>query len=587
MPHQDDPQTALAALQALTSEAQLAALLGTSPQRLRYHLFIRRSPYRQFEIPKKTGGQRIILAPPLPILLWQKKLSQLLTDAYVRKKGAYGFCIGGGVVQGAKRHLRSSVVLNLDLKDFFDAIHFGRVRGVFEAKPFEIPRPIATILAQICCWKKALPQGAPTSPILSNYVCRSLDTSLARLAQKHHCQYTRYADDISFSTRRHQLPSGILAARVGGDAELGKELACILEAARFEVNQKKVWVRTARERQTVTGLVVNTKLNVRKDYRRNIRSALHVWEKSGFYAAEQWFAEHGGAEWDGISDVPPLLEHLRGKISFLAHVRGKDDPLMTEFAIRLVKLCIGDGLPWKPVVLYGRSALTPALLSHAVWVVTAHHNTEDLSLWTGSAFTMEGGGIVTNQHVTEDWTGVFGGEPNSELGRKRSFLGAIRERVSRLLKLKDRAERAKPVEQEVRLRVRRAANLSIEYDVTGVVCASHRNYDLARLDCDAERYAVLRAAVDEPLSGEEVLLAGFPNWKHAGESCRVERGSVSHLRRISGVSWIEISPRIRPGNSGGPVLGSAGTVIGIASKDESGTPVPNAAVSVTHLKQIP
>ncbi|MFM7372884.1 MAG: reverse transcriptase domain-containing protein, partial [Sphaerospermopsis kisseleviana] len=104
------------------------------------------------------------------------------------------------MVTNAKNHCNKKFVLNLDIKDFFPTITQQRIRGVMMSPPYNLPSQIATTISHICCYEGKLPQGAPTSPIISNIVCAKLDSELRLLAKQNKCFYTRYADDITFST---------------------------------------------------------------------------------------------------------------------------------------------------------------------------------------------------------------------------------------------------------------------------------------------------------------------------------------------------------------------------------------------------
>jgi RNA-directed DNA polymerase len=170
---------------SMASIDDLAAFLGTSPKQLSFLLYSRRRPiYRTFKILKASGSYRQISSPPLKIRLFQKLILRCMTAMYTRKVPVHGFVSHRSVATNAKNHIGSKSILNIDILNFFPSIHFGRVRGVFQSYPFSFSASIASVLAQICCFENILPQGAPTSPIISNLVCRKLDHDLFSFAQK-------------------------------------------------------------------------------------------------------------------------------------------------------------------------------------------------------------------------------------------------------------------------------------------------------------------------------------------------------------------------------------------------------------------
>lgn len=245
--------------------------------------------------------------------------------------------------------MRREWVLNLDLKNFFPSITFPRVIGLFKKKPYEIPSPAATVLAQICCFEDKLPQGAPTSPIVSNMICAKLDNELYRLARKYKCRYTRYADDISFSTYNYDFPSALAKINSSGQVELGDELTCIIHENWFEVNPDKVRLRRRNLRQEVTGLTVNDfadsgRPNVRRQYVRQIRAMLHAWERNGLEDAEiEYFKRHDKKHRAPFKDPPSLEQVIGGKIGFLGMVIGKDNSVYLRYhrqfkRLRLLKM---------------------------------------------------------------------------------------------------------------------------------------------------------------------------------------------------------------------------------------------------------
>jgi RNA-directed DNA polymerase len=215
----------------------LARLLGFTPSGLSYVLYKVPSPskYKSFDIAKRSGGKRRIKAPQPVLALLQRRLANLLYDCLdelqkavpARRSLAHGFDRKRDIITNASLHKRRRYVLNLDLEDFFPSINFGRVRGFFlKDKHFAVHPKVATIIAQIACDENELPQGSPCSPVISNLVGHLLDARLARLAKAYKCTYSRYVDDITFSTSRKDFPPELAVPVSGSKSEwqLGNEL---------------------------------------------------------------------------------------------------------------------------------------------------------------------------------------------------------------------------------------------------------------------------------------------------------------------------------------------------------------------------
>jgi len=268
--------------------------------------------------------------------LIQSQINNILQDVYRPRQAAFGFIRNRDIRKNAQRHTSNRWVFNIDLEDFFPSINFGRVRGLFINKPYELPRSVATIIAQICSHNDELPQGAPTSPVLSNMICRRLDYELTSLAIKHHCTYSRYADDITFSSNRPLFPAAIGVAKFGengGTTIPGDELIAAITRNGFRINERKTRLQRSGRRQTVTGLVVNRKVNVPRSFIRDLRGMLHAWEKYGLAAAQDAFETkyfNGGLR-APFMKVPRLIDHIGGRISYIGFIRGKGDALYIRF----------------------------------------------------------------------------------------------------------------------------------------------------------------------------------------------------------------------------------------------------------------
>lgn len=144
---------------ALKTPRDVADLLEVSYGRLTYHIYKvpREDKYRTFEVPKKSGDVRRISAPVTAIKILQRKLNQVLHEVYTVKPSVHGFVRKKNILSNARAHQNSRYILNIDLKDFFPSINYGRVRGMFMGKPYNLPEKTATVLAQICCFENEIP----------------------------------------------------------------------------------------------------------------------------------------------------------------------------------------------------------------------------------------------------------------------------------------------------------------------------------------------------------------------------------------------------------------------------------------------
>lgn len=282
--------------------------------------------YKQFVIPKKSGGKRTITAPQRGCFrLMLSALNELFKALYTPSVYAMGFTEGRSIVTNADVHKNQNYVFNIDLKDFFPSIRQPRVWKRLQLPPFNFPRAVANIIAGLCAMqvKKedgtfdyVLPQGAPTSPIITNMVCDKLDRRLAGLAKRFGLRYTRYADDITFSSPHYvYIPEG----------EFRKELKRIITDQGFTINDKKTRLQKRTMRQEVTGIIVSSKLNVSQAYVREIRDLLYIWQRYGYVDAVKAFLPRYKAEKRSKRGNPDLLNVLSGKLLYLKMVKGADD----------------------------------------------------------------------------------------------------------------------------------------------------------------------------------------------------------------------------------------------------------------------
>jgi RNA-directed DNA polymerase len=331
--------------------------------------------YKDFTIKKKSGGVRTIHAPKKGLKAIQRCLNIVLQCVFEPHKAANGFVAGKSIVDNAKSHVGNFYVYNIDLKDFFPSIDQARVWKCLQLPPFnltdeamsshsaEIQRRIkpksnrklsehldnlvseeeviyklkrkrlqlANMIAALCCTKmevnrtingevqavkrNVLPQGAPTSPILTNIVCQRLDHLLTGAARRFGCKYTRYADDITFSSLHN-----IYQDKEAFITELNR----IVAEQGFQIKTSKTRLQKSGYRQEVTGLLVNEKVNVKRRYIKELRKWLYLWERYGYEKAYGLFLNDYTKDRDYVKgSLPNMIKVLDGKLNFLRMVLGE------------------------------------------------------------------------------------------------------------------------------------------------------------------------------------------------------------------------------------------------------------------------
>lgn len=323
---------------SLTTPQDIADLLEIDLKRLFYHIYIvpKSVRYTQFDIPKRRGGLRTISTPSTALKIIQRKLNEILLQVYEPKLSVHSFLLNRSILSNAKVHVGRRNILNIDLEDFFPSVNFGRVRGLFMGVPYKLNPTVATVIAQICCFSNQLPQGAPTSPIVTNMICAKMDSQLIQLAKSNRCDYTRYADDITFSTNLREIPSDLAILNNLGQLEIGTELNNIIEQNGFKINTQKTRLAKKNLRQEVTGITINKFPNVRRKYIRQLRAMLHAWEKYGYDAAQEEFYNNYDKKHRSPFKQNPLFKQIvKGKLEFLGMVRGKTDRIYLNLCNQL------------------------------------------------------------------------------------------------------------------------------------------------------------------------------------------------------------------------------------------------------------
>ena len=303
------------------SHEAIAQAMGVSVKGLRFLAFSRKkSHYIRFQIPKKTGGNRKISAPTHLLKKTQKWILENILEKIQLHDAAHGFRLKHSIVTNAEHHVGKEVIINIDLKDFFSSISYIRVKGLF--KSFGYSETASTIFGLICTepkikeielngktelllsWtKRYLPQGAPTSPAITNILCHRLDRRLYSMAKQYGFDYTRYADDLTFSASGESLRNIF---------NIFQNTRFIVEQEDFEINEQKTRVIRRYQQQEVTGIVVNEKLNVSREKLKNFRAVLYQIEKDGLEGHKWGQSEDIIASIEGFANFVLMVNPEKG-----------------------------------------------------------------------------------------------------------------------------------------------------------------------------------------------------------------------------------------------------------------------------------
>lgn len=392
-------------LKDASSLEDLAAILGYKPSGLAYIVY-KLPParkYTKFTIPKSRGNEREIYAPIKPLKMLQRRLANVLYACRHeidlesgRRPLSHGFRQNLSIISNARLHKRRRYVLNLDLLDFFPTFNFGRVRGFFiHNNSFKLNERVATIIAQIACFENILPQGSPCSPIISDLIAHLLDVRLAQLAKQNQLTYSRYADDLTFSTSQRVFPSSIATPIAEGSPiwTPGNHLASTIQNAGFIINPAKTRMQFRMSRQLVTGLTVNAKVNIRPEYYRYARAMCHtLFETGAYYHPATAQGDEGAVEGAKPERIRSLWS-LEGMLSHIHHVKNtideRDEPdkrrsptAARRLYARFLKYRYFVRLERPIIVCEGKT--DNIYLKYAIRKLTAFH--PKLGSWKGDTF---------------------------------------------------------------------------------------------------------------------------------------------------------------------------------------------------------
>lgn len=285
--------------------------------------------YRKTRIPKHSGGTRTLYVPSLQLRWTQRRILHGILSAFPASPYATAYRPGVTLRDNASPHQGKKYLLKLDFQDFFDSIRFDQVyTAVFNTRRF--PRQIGTILTTLCCHRDALPQGAPTSPALSNLVMRHFDDRLGEWCRRHDITYTRYCDDLTFSA--DVLLYGAYC-----------KVLSLLEGTGLTLNERKTcWCSPANAKR-VTGLSVGERITVPTAYKRALRQEVYYLLR---YGAVDAVLRGGHTEFsdNGRVQTQSYCRHLLGRVEYVLQIQ----PELTAFQRYRDQLReLVDCLPWE------------------------------------------------------------------------------------------------------------------------------------------------------------------------------------------------------------------------------------------------
>lgn len=291
----------------------LAMLIGIDKHQLFVFINNSESAYRSFSIPKRSGGSREILSPYPMLAYCQRWILDNILNSVPLHKRTFAFRQNYSIKDNAILHLNQDELLKIDIKDFFSSIKINRVISLFYRLGYTYS--LSVYLAAICCYRGYLPQGASTSPMLSNIIAGVLDIRLLALAEKFELNYSRYADDITFSGKK--IPKKFVYYCYS-----------ILQEEGFEPNKKKTFYKQAKKRKIVTGIcVTGDRVRIPKSYRRKFRQEIYFLKKNGI-------KEYNGE----IGKVDPLyIYRMIGKAYFILNIE-PDNKFIKDTLIWLKKM---------------------------------------------------------------------------------------------------------------------------------------------------------------------------------------------------------------------------------------------------------
>lgn len=489
----------------LSSVPELSRHLNLKGKEYRYISVNKFEQYKSIEIPKRSGGVRLISAPNSRLKFFQRRINLLLQPLYSERSCVHGFVSEKSALTNAQEHLGRKHIVKIDLKDYFGQVSTKRVEGVLRS--IGLRSDVSRVIANLCTLRGSLPQGAPTSPTLANMVTFRLDRKLVDFSKTRRLRYSRYADDLVFSS--YSRPR-IIDKSIESDyaklnlSDLDDDLLAIFQHEGFELNEEKLYYCGRSSRRTVTGYTINERVNVPRRHVRRIRATLHNVKKNGYDAEQRFFSQK-------TRSIKSLSQSLRGQIEWIAFAKGRSDPVFRSYAEKYNKT-------FSHKIVVGPDLSKLADLS--TWVLETSRPNGDGSEPQGTAFFLEGVGLVTAAHCVPD---------------------------------------------SHKIEVFRFDLPSSKFTVTVDKKSDLLDLAILKHSIPQSEFLELQQAKREPNIGEETILWGFPGYS-AGHKLEERRGRVVSHPVKHAIPLICVDQKINQGNSGGPLLNSEREVVGIAHK---------------------
>ena len=497
-----------------------------------------RPVYGYFYIRKKDGGNRLIEAPSKAIKSIQYSFLKWLNDNIPMAPQApvHGFVKGKSVYTNAKFHFDNKpyAIIHFDIKDFFQSISFYRVRGLFLKSPFNFPYEIATVCAHVCCYEKHLPQGAPTSPFISNMICYRLDRQLNYFAKKLNVAYSRYADDLTFSMQKtvFQRHSFNFIKNQGEDITAAIGIRQIIENNSFSLNDSKTYLKKRPGRLLVNNIKINQKLNLNRLYIDEIRGILHSIKKYDWKSANEQFlrkVDKSVTERSCYGDLAErhLENYLRGKILYLKMIKGDLDPVVRRFVKSFNSLQPCSPIPFDWRVTSFEEAKTAVFVVEVTGDCCDKENKSCCITEQGTAFAfLDQKLFLTCNHVLEDGT-AHASSP--------SFSGSIN--------------------------ITNPEDPSVTYDCECVFFDRNRDYAVLKVKDNIPEHHIFTSATTNHFPANGYSL-GFPDW-HIGRKLELRETKILSANTLSGRRYLSTSGNIGAGQSGGALVNDNFEAVGI------------------------